>query len=122
MKKDTLELRIFVCFVLTILYVQYALSVNDNKEENVAEDIQVLEPVIIEASQLKGFEVRIVNDYTNERLELTETLGEALRYIEAYRDHHEDLVAFDLSTGAQVGSSADGNGVIYSETSVTNAR
>ena len=125
MKKDTLELRIFVCFVLTILYVHYTLLANTNLVEEVPvveEEIQVLEPVIVEATRLKGFEVRIINDYTNERLELTETLGEALRYIEAYRDHHEDLVAFDLSTGAQVGSSANGNGVIYSESSVTNAR
>ena len=118
MKKDNLELRVFICFVLTILYVQYAINLN--KKEPV-EEIQVLEPVIIEATRLKGFEVRIVNDYANERLELTDTLGEALDYIESYKDHHEDLVAFDLSTGAQVGSSTKGNGVIYSE-SVTNAR
>jgi len=117
MKKDNLELRVFICFVLTILYVQYALLANENKKETIVE----LEPVIVEATQLKGFEVRIVNDYANERLELTDTLGEALDYIESYKDHHEDLVAFDLSTGAQVGSSTKGNGVIYSE-SVTNAR
>lgn len=121
MKKDNLELRIFICFVLTILYVQYALSISDKKEVAIVEEIQVLDPVIVEATRLKGFEVRIVNDYTNERLELTNTLGEALQYIESYRDHHEDLIAFDLSTGAQVGSSLNGNGVIYSET-ITNAQ
>jgi len=121
MKKDNLELRVFICFVLTILYVQYALLANENKKETVVETIVELEPVIIEATRLKGFEVRIVNDYANERLELTDTLGEALDYIESYKDHHEDLVAFDLSTGAQVGSSTKGNGVIYSE-SVSNAR
>ena len=31
MKKNNLELRIFVCFVLTILYVQYSLLVNNNE-------------------------------------------------------------------------------------------
>jgi len=102
MKKDNLELRVFICFILTILYVQYAVNVN--KREPV-EEIQVLEPVIIEATRLKGFEVRIVNDYANERLELTDTLGEALAYIEEYKDHHDDLIAFDISTGAKVGSS-----------------
>ena len=122
MKHNNLELRIFICFVLTILYVQYALSINEKREVTIVEKVEVLDPVIVEASSLKGFEVRIINDYTNERLELTETLGEALQYIESYRDHHEDLVAFDLSTGAQVGSSTNGNGVIYSESSVTNAR
>ena len=125
MKKDTLEIRIFVCFVLTILYVHYTLLANNNLVEElpvVEEKIQVLEPVIVEATRLKGFEVRIINDYANERLELTDTLGEALDYIESYKDHHEDLVAIDLSTGAQVGSSTNANGVIYSESSVTNAR
>ncbi len=122
MKHNNLELRIFICFVLTILYVQYALSINEKREVTIVEKIEVLDPVIVEASRLKGFEVRIINDYTNERLELTETLGEALQYIESYRDHHEDLVAFDLSSGAQVGSSANGNGVIYSELSITNAQ
>ena len=122
MKHNNLELRIFICFVLTILYVQYALSINEKREVTIVEKIEVLDPVIVEASSLKGFEVRIINDYTNERLELTETLGEALQYIESYRDHHEDLVAFDLSSGAQVGSSANGNGVIYSELSITNAQ
>ena len=117
MKKDNLELRIFVCFVLTLLYVQYSLLVNENKKETIVK----LEPIIVEASQLKGFEVRIINDYSNERLELTDTLGEALDYIESYKDHHDDLVAIDISTGAQVGSSNNGNGVIYSE-SVTNSQ
>ena len=54
---------------------------------------------------LGGFEVRIVNDYANERLELTETLGQALAYIEEYSMHHDDLVAFNLSTGSIVAKS-----------------
>ncbi len=68
---------------------------------------------VVQEKVLEGFEVRIVNDHTNERLELTETLGQALAYIEQYSMHHEDLVAFDLSTGSKVGSSDKGNGVIY---------
>lgn len=119
MKKNNLELRIFVCFVLTILYVQYSLLVNNNEVPKVESEPK--QKPVSALRGLRGFEVRIVNDYSNERLELTETLGEALSYIEDYRDHHDDLIAFDLSTGAKVGSSIDGNGVIYSET-VTNAQ
>ena len=107
-KNDYLEFRIFACFVLVILYVHYIVLVN---KEHRLDTVQILKE-----KTLEGFEVRIINDYANERLELTDTLGQALSYIDEYRDHHEDLVAFDLSTGARVGSSADGNGVIYSET------
>ena len=119
MKKYNLELRIFVCFVLTILYVQYSLLVNNNKILEV--ECETKQKAVSALRGLRGFEVRIINDYSNERLELTETLGEALSYIEEYRDHHDDLVAFDISTGAKVGSSVDGNGAIYSET-VTNTQ
>tara|TARA_B100000900_G_C20342897_1_gene618956 strand:- start:49 stop:408 length:360 start_codon:yes stop_codon:yes gene_type:complete len=119
MKKDNLELRIFVCFVLTILYVQYSLLVNNNNIPEV--ECEPKQNPVSALRGLRGFEVRIINDYSNERLELTETLGEALSYIEEYREHHDDLVAFDISTGAKVGSSQDGNGVIYSET-LTNVR
>ena len=80
--------------------------VSKNEE---AEVVQVVPEKVLE-----GFEVRIVNDHANERLELTETLGQALAYIEEYSMHHDDLVAFDLSTGSIVASSEDGNGVIYS--------
>ena len=80
--------------------------VSKNEE---AEVVQVVPEKVLE-----GFEVRIVNDHANERLELTETLGQALAYIEEYSMHHDDLIAFDLSTGSKVASSEDGNGVIYS--------
>ena len=105
-KNDYLELRIFACFVLVILYVHYTVLVN---KEHRLDTVHVLKE-----KTLEGFEVRIINDYANERLELTDTLGEALSYINEYKQHHEDLVAFDLSTGARVGSSDDGNGVVYS--------
>ena len=82
----SLEIRIFICFILTIFYVSYVV------ESNKASPSKALE----------GFEVRIINDHTNERLELTETLGQALSYIEEYSMHHDDLIAFDLSTGAKV--------------------
>tara|TARA_R110002020_G_scaffold431306_1_gene641321 strand:+ start:230 stop:559 length:330 start_codon:yes stop_codon:yes gene_type:complete len=103
MKKDYLELRIFICFILTIFYVNYTVRDKDT-EPNIVEDLQ--------GKVLQGFEVRIINDYANERLELTDTLGEALKYIEKYSMHHEDLVAFDLSTGAKVASNGNGVGVI----------
>ena len=60
---------------------------------------------VVPEKVLEGFEVRIVNDHANERLELTETLGQALAYIEEYSMHHDDLVAFDLSTGSIVARS-----------------
>jgi|TARA_R100000805_G_scaffold15915_1_gene17977 hypothetical protein len=97
MKKEYFELRIFICFIITLLYVNYTVMVSKNEE---AEVVQVVPEKVLE-----GFEVRIVNDHANERLELTETLGQALAYIEEYSMHHDDLVAFDLSTGSIVAKS-----------------
>ncbi len=105
MKKEYFELRIFICFVLTIFYVNYTVWANKSNEPAATQ--------VAEEKAIKGFEVRIVNDHANERLELTETLGQALAYIEEYSMHHDDLIAFDLSTGAKVASSGGGNGVIY---------
>ena len=105
MKKEYFELRIFICFIITLLYVNYTVWANKTTEP---ETVQVVQEKVLE-----GFEVRIVNDHTNERLELTETLGQALAYIEEYSMHHDDLIAFDLSTGSRVASSGGGNGVIY---------
>ena len=104
MKKEYFELRIFICFILTILYVQYSVHVKNNEPSTVE---------MLKEKALDGFEVRIINDHANERLELTETLGQALAYIEQYSMHHDDLVAFDLATGAKVASSNQGVGVIY---------
>ena len=100
----SLEVRILICFVMTILYVSYATKSNKNSAPKTA---PILEQV------LEGFEIRIVNDSANERLEITNTLGQALAYIEKYSMHHDDLVAFDLSTGAMVASSGEGVGVIH---------
>ncbi len=105
MKKEYFELRIFICFVITLLYVNYTVWANKSEEP---EPVQVVQEKILE-----GFEVRIVNDHANERLEVTETLGQALAYIEEYSMHHDDLIAFDLSTGAKVASSGQGVGVIH---------
>ena len=105
MKKEYFELRIFICFVITLLYVNYTVWANKSEEP---EAVQVVQEKI-----LQGFEVRIVNDHANERLEVTETLGQALAYIEEYSMHHDDLIAFDLSTGAKVASSGQGVGVIH---------
>ena len=74
MKKEYFELRIFICFVITLLYVNYTVWANKSEEP---ESVRVVQEKVLE-----GFEVRIVNDHTNERLELTETLGQALAYIE----------------------------------------
>jgi len=97
MKKEYFELRIFICFVLTILYVQYTVLVNKNNEPSTVE--------VLKEKALDGFEVRIINDHANERLELTETLDQALAYIKEYSMHHEDLVAFNLTTGSIVARS-----------------
>ena len=105
MKKEYFELRIFICFIITLLYVNYTVWANKPTEPETGQ--------VVQEKVLQGFEVRIVNDHTNERLELTETLGQALAYIEEYSMHHDDLIAFDLSTGSRVASSGGGNGVIY---------
>jgi len=105
MKKEYFELRIFICFIITLLYVNYTVWANKPTEP---ETVQVVQEKVLE-----GFEVRIVNDHTNERLELTDTLGQALSYIKEYSMHHDDLVAFDLNTGAKVASSGEGVGVIH---------
>ena len=101
-KNMKLELRIFICFIITVLYVNYTVYYANNTE-----------PTTLQKKALEGFEVRIINDHANERLELTNTLGEALSYIEEYSMHHDDLVAFDLSNGARVASSGQGVGVIH---------
>ena len=98
MKHDKyFELRIFICFILTIFYVQYTVLVNKNNEPSTVE--------VLKEKALDGFEVRIINDHANERLELTETLDQALAYIKEYSMHHDDLVAFNLSTGSIVAKS-----------------
>lgn len=97
MKKEYFELRIFICFILTILYVQYSVHANKEAKPTTVE--------VLQEKALNGFEVRIINDYANERLELTQTLDQALAYIKEYSMHHEDLVAFNLSTGSIVARS-----------------
>ena len=98
MKHDKyFELRIFICFILTIFYVQYTVLVNKNNEPSTVE--------VLKEKALDGFEVRIINDHANERLELTETHDQALAYIKEYSMHHDDLVAFNLSTGSIVAKS-----------------
>ena len=98
MKQDKyFELRIFICFILTIFYVQYTVLVNKNNEPSTVE--------VLKEKALDGFEVRIINDHANERLELTQTLDQALAYIKEYSMHHDDLVAFNLSTGSIVAKS-----------------
>ena len=72
------------------------------------------EQVTVTQQTVEGFEIRLQNDYDNERLELTQTLDEALTYLKRYSMHHEDLFVYDLSTGMQVASSNNGTGAIYS--------
>ena len=98
-----LELRIFICFVITIAYITYVDLCNSKEQTSVTTQQQTA----------GGFEIRIQNDYDNERLELTETLDQALAYLKRYSMHHEDLFVYDLATGLQVASSTNGSGAIY---------
>ena len=104
-KNMKLELRIFICFLITILYINYTHYIDKEPDTTIVN--------VLHKKGVQGFEVRIINDHTNERLELTDTLGSALAYIEEYSMHHDDLVAFDLSTGVKVASSKQGVGVIH---------
>ena len=97
MKKEYFELRIFICFILTIFYVQYTVLVNNNNEPSTVEALK--------EKALDGFEVRIINDQANERLELTKTLDQALAYIKEYSMHHDDLEAVNLAPAAIVARS-----------------
>ena len=101
-----LELRIFVCFIITIGCVMYSDHSYCNSKEQATVAQQTVE----------GFEIRIQNDYDNERLEVTQTLDEALVYLKSYSMHHADLFVYDLATGMQVASSNNGTGVIYTGT------
>ena len=98
-----LELRIFICFAITIGYIMYG-DLYKNKEQTLT---------TVKQQTVGGFEIRLINDHANERLEVTSTLGQALAYIEKYSMHHDDLIAFDLSTGDMVASSEGGVGVIH---------
>ena len=100
-----LELRIFICFIITIGYVMYSDHSYCNSKEQATVTHQTVE----------GFEIRIQNDYDNERLEMTHTLDEALTYLKRYSMHHADLFVYDLTTGMQVASSTNGSGVIYTD-------
>ena len=102
----SLELRIFICFIITIGYVKY--SALCNSEERTL--------TTVKQQTVGGFEVRLQNDQDNERLELTQTLDEALAYLKRYSMHHEDLFVYDLTTGTQVASSNSGSGAIYTGT------
>ena len=97
----SLELRLFLCFLITIIYVTY--NAPGTEEEAIA----------FKEQSVEGFEIRLQNDYDNERLELTETLDQALAYLKRYSMHHEDLFVYDLATGLQVASSTNGSGAIY---------
>ena len=100
-----LELRIFICFIITIGCVMYSNHSYCNSKEQATVTQQTVE----------GFEIRIQNDYDNERLERTQTLDEALTYLKRYSMHHADLFVYDLTTGMQVASSTNGSGVIYTD-------
>ena len=100
-----LELRIFICFIITIICVMYSNHSYSNSEEKATITQQIV----------RGFEIRIQNDYDNERLEMTQTLDEALAYLKRYSMHHADLFVYDLTTGMQVASSTNGSGVIYTD-------
>ena len=54
------------------------------------------------ASSNSKYEIRIQNDITDERLEVVQTLDQALEYLKEYSMHHNDLFVYDLNTGRMV--------------------
>jgi len=92
----------FLPLVLGVSFATVAIIVfGASKMSSPVEKTNCLEEITAE-----GFEIRLQNDQDNERLEVTQTLDEALAYLKRYSMHHEDLFVYDLKTDAQVASSA----------------
>jgi len=108
----------FLPLVLGVSFVTVAIIVfgASSGQSPVEKDPEFKKTKRLEEITAEGFEIRLQNDQDNERLELTQTLDEALAYLKRYSMHHEDLFVYDLKTDAQVASSANGSGVIYTGT------
>jgi wyosine [tRNA(Phe)-imidazoG37] synthetase (radical SAM superfamily) len=112
MKINFLPLVLGVSFATVAIIVFGASKMRSPVEK----DPEFKKTKCLEEITAEGFEIRLQNEQDNERLELTQTLDEALAYLKRYSMHHEDLFVYDLTTGAQVASSANGSGVIYTGT------
>jgi len=48
------------------------------------------------------YEIRVQNDYDNERLEMTSTIESAIAYVKRYQRFHDDLYVYNMTTGELV--------------------
>ena len=48
------------------------------------------------------YEIRVQNDYDNERLEMTTTIESAIDYLKQYKRFHDDLYVYNMITGELV--------------------
>ena len=48
------------------------------------------------------YEIRVQNDYDNERLEMTTTIESAIDYLKQYKRFHDDLYVYNMVTGELV--------------------
>jgi len=48
------------------------------------------------------YEIRVQNDYDNERLEVTNSVEKAIAYLKQYKRFHNDLYVYNLVTGELV--------------------
>jgi hypothetical protein len=45
------------------------------------------------------YEIRVQNDYDNERLEMTNSIESAIDYLKQYKRFHDDLYVYNMITG-----------------------
>jgi len=48
------------------------------------------------------YEIRVQNDYDNERLEITNSIESAIDYLKEYKRFHDDLYVYNMITGELV--------------------
>ena len=48
------------------------------------------------------YEIRVQNDYDNERLEITNSIESAIAYLKEYKRFHDDLYVYNMITGELV--------------------
>ena len=48
------------------------------------------------------YEIRVQNDYDNERLEMTNSIESAIDYLKQYKRFHDDLYVYNMITGELV--------------------
>mgnify|MGYP001348336072 FL=1 len=92
-----------VCWASTV-YVNPQQKTFVSKQETPVElpEHEIPKPEYQWAGANSGFEIRIQNETSNERLEVVKTLDDALLYLKTYSMYHDDLFVYDLNTGRMV--------------------